>query len=264
MNRLKRAFTLIELLVVIAIIAILAAILFPAFAQAKDSAKQIACLSNIKQLGMGLMLYMNDYDDVWCPGEVASNIGPSFAPQQPWLGYDNNNSQGANGTLGDVRLPAVNPIRQGLVDPFLKSEGVKRCMKMPTQWQTAYAINIVTPRDDLPYYNSHPNARGEEYGPSAKTTTVVDGIMTMTGAVNSELEEPAYTLELWEHDAYAPMCNYAEVLDWDVNPPAALEEHFHALHNNATNAFWADGHAKRLAAKGLRRDMFACRKDIYR
>ena len=59
----KRAFTLIELLVVIAIVAILAAILFPVFAQAKAAAKRAACLSNQKQLGVGLMLYMGDADD---------------------------------------------------------------------------------------------------------------------------------------------------------------------------------------------------------
>jgi prepilin-type N-terminal cleavage/methylation domain-containing protein len=61
---LKRAFTLIELLVVIAIIAILAAILFPVFAQAKASAKQIQALSNLRQLGTATFLYMGDYDDV--------------------------------------------------------------------------------------------------------------------------------------------------------------------------------------------------------
>jgi len=59
----RNAFTLIELLVVIAIIAILAAILFPVFAQAKASAKKIACLSNQRQLGIGLQMYMSDYDD---------------------------------------------------------------------------------------------------------------------------------------------------------------------------------------------------------
>jgi prepilin-type N-terminal cleavage/methylation domain-containing protein/prepilin-type processing-associated H-X9-DG protein len=62
---LKRAFTLIELLVVIAIIAILAAILFPVFARAKEAAKASACLSNVKQMGLGVMLYIGDYDDTY-------------------------------------------------------------------------------------------------------------------------------------------------------------------------------------------------------
>ncbi len=61
----KRAFTLIELLVVIAIIAILAAILFPVFAQAKESAKKIAGLSNAKQTGTAILMYNTDYDDTF-------------------------------------------------------------------------------------------------------------------------------------------------------------------------------------------------------
>ena len=70
-----RAFTLIELLVVIAIIAILAAILFPVFAQAKVAAKGIASLSNIKQLGTSTILYMGDSDDYFPPATSWNNGG---------------------------------------------------------------------------------------------------------------------------------------------------------------------------------------------
>src|SRR5260370_24316875 len=73
-----RGFTLIELLVVIAIIAILAAILFPVFAQARDSARQTTCLNNCKQLGTALQMYAQDYDEGLPSWPFGSGAGKLF------------------------------------------------------------------------------------------------------------------------------------------------------------------------------------------
>jgi prepilin-type N-terminal cleavage/methylation domain-containing protein/prepilin-type processing-associated H-X9-DG protein len=95
MNRSRRGFTLIELLVVIAIIAILAAILFPVFARAREKARQTSCLSNLKQIGLGSLMYAQDYD--------------GFFPTMYWLpvpGRDSGVSQ--NGiTVLDAVMPYV-------------------------------------------------------------------------------------------------------------------------------------------------------------
>jgi prepilin-type N-terminal cleavage/methylation domain-containing protein len=76
MKRRTQGFTLIELLVVIAIIAILAAILFPVFARARENARRTSCASNLKQLGLGFMQYSQDYDEALPDAIIGSPHGP--------------------------------------------------------------------------------------------------------------------------------------------------------------------------------------------
>jgi len=94
MRSTRSAFTLIELLVVIAIIAILAAILFPVFAQAREKARAISCLSNMKQMGTAIIMYVQDYDEVY---PFAATIYPDGS-RTDWriaiLPYIKNGTQG--------------------------------------------------------------------------------------------------------------------------------------------------------------------------
>jgi prepilin-type N-terminal cleavage/methylation domain-containing protein len=105
----RRGFTLIELLVVIAIIAILAAILFPVFAKAREAARKTSCISNLKQMGTAVMLYVQDYDEMY---PIANQEADRIFNQQP---HNYHGSQGRYPHLVDV------------VAPYSKNEGMFRC-----------------------------------------------------------------------------------------------------------------------------------------
>jgi prepilin-type N-terminal cleavage/methylation domain-containing protein/prepilin-type processing-associated H-X9-DG protein len=126
MNNTKRGFTLIELLVVIAIIAILAAILFPVFAKVREKARQTTCLSNEKQIGLGIIQYVSDYSETWPEG---SNSHTNAIPGQGWA---------------------------ALVYPYVKSTGVFKCPDDPTTISAAGALPVS--------YAFNSNAAGTQNG----------------------------------------------------------------------------------------------------
>jgi len=117
----KRAFTLIELLVVIAIIAILAAILFPVFAQAKVSAKKASALSNQKQITLGMFLYAGDYDDTWARNDDCV----PYSSLNSALNTPANNSAPGQGCTPDGSTQFHNRMNhfswQKWVQPYIKS-----------------------------------------------------------------------------------------------------------------------------------------------
>jgi len=169
--RLRSAFTLIELLVVIAIIAILAAILFPVFAKVREKARQTACISNEKQLGLAMMQYVQDADEVYPVGLI--NAQPPSIPGSP---------TGAGAGWA------------GAISPYIKAPEMLKCPDDPTQPDAgAKAVNAVTCSYALNQYL--PN-RSIAYLDSPSTTVQLFEVKNDT-AIISQTDEKAYNHNSW-------------------------------------------------------------------
>ena len=225
------AFTLIELLVVIAIIAILAAILFPVFAQAKAAAKKTACLSNVKQMGLAIALYRIDADDVnprhrLCPDVTApaddldrarqclyASPTLSTGPHEVWWApFDN--------TVAPDAKPGAG-FKAGLLQPYFKSIEIFKCPSEP-KWQVGYAMSYISA------------------GPMGKSASAVENQAAM---------------QVWDHSR-TPGCADTRTLPnpagtptdwtWGIFPIAADTAHTHypTRHLGFFNTLRVDGSAK--------------------
>ena len=223
----------------------------------------------MKQIGIAMNMYLQDYDERWVPA-YAHGPGPNASDTRPWIGFDNNNL--GNGVAsgspfgGDMRQPSTHAQHPGLLDPYIKNDQIKKCPDVPGPWQTALALNGFNP--DLPseYYAVNPAAKGNEFAPSYRSQEidVNTGETIILSALDAEIEQPANTLVLWEHENAAPLCNFLQSPSWLTSPPrGAYQDHFHLLHRDGSTTLWCDGHVRHVIYETLKRPWFSCRKDIY-
>jgi prepilin-type N-terminal cleavage/methylation domain-containing protein len=152
MSAKQRAFTLIELLVVIAIIAILAAILFPVFAQAREKARSASCLSNSKQLGTAMLMYSQDYDETF---PMAFGYYQGLGWLWNYLGNTPYNNVCANGNCGPIWTAAMTTYWANATQPYIKNYKILKCPSAARQDPTAatQAAGAPTPEDVSYTYN---------------------------------------------------------------------------------------------------------------
>lgn len=252
----QNAFTLIELLVVIAIIAILAAILFPVFAQARAKARQITCISNEKQIGLGMMMYFQDYDERAPLVRVVDNNHPIFTPQELiWkdLIYPYIQNGGRNYNNGQVyNSPG--------------SGGVFECPDNTTAWSSsqAWGLGPGQPGDETSRYPRsyavNDDAGVNETGPNVQFWPA--SYNTASGAI-ALLQQPANTIMIGETriifpDIHAEYTAYEVKPDgtpWGNQPLSAIKGHMAGM----VDFIFFDGHVKAVQAlQALRNDYWDC------
>jgi prepilin-type N-terminal cleavage/methylation domain-containing protein len=213
-----RGFTLIELLVVIAIIAILAAILFPVFARAREAARKTSCLNNLKQIGTGAMMYVQDYDECFPDSRQSNNTldgggcsGIGAAPG--YYGATHITCWGirlyAPGTSTTTRVLAGYPAR---LNPYVKNSNVFLC---PSDNNVARWIGTASERSS--YYQRHAH----------DTYASIRGSSVKTAVINRPAQLAYVVEEAWHAGAADP---YA----WNGSNTGA----------KGFNGVYYDGHAK--------------------
>jgi prepilin-type N-terminal cleavage/methylation domain-containing protein len=207
-------FTLIELLVVIAIIAILAAILFPVFAQARDKARGSACLSNMKQIGTGVYMYLQDYDEAYPPNRIGMPVGKDCGKQSP---------------PGYTWKEAIHPYVKNYdvwVCPSAKFASINPCCAGSTTIKTSYGTNGSL--FDISPYVKKDGSIDWNGGAGVKRKRV----LTL-----AEINQPAASIWVIEQDKnWAPCPDNG---DWTIPTGGAPDRH-----SCGNTWVFCDGHAK--------------------
>ena len=210
------AFTLIELLVVIAIIAILASILFPVFAQARAKSRQAACMSNMRQVGTGIMLYTQDNDET-LPGNTFHQAG--LGKPLGWM------------TPVDPADPNTHRIWARDILPHLKNQQVFVCPQ--TKPRSSEALSGVGTTNEVPA------------PPGGNTNYLLNGVVASCPL--AALTAPADLIFLHEVRNFNRVAQEKPRMVANSNPPAATgfsHAFYDSLHNDGANLLFCDGHVK--------------------